>query len=103
MSATGRGSDTAAKNLPDSLQVESGKAKKRSGSRGRRRALETAEREIREIRNEANPLARRHMPIEERHVAPDELAARDWTRPLRVEGVAADIAAAYRLKRGEAR
>lgn len=103
MSATGLGADNADQTPSDSRTVESETGKKRSGSRGRRRALENAVRDRHDIRNERNPLARRHLPAEERHIAPDELAAKDWTRPLRVETVTLDVDAAYRAKRGEAR
>lgn len=67
-----------------------------------RRGLETAVRERHEIRNERNPLARRHMPAAERHIAPDELPAKDWTRKTRVDDLTVDVEHAYRLKRGEA-
>jgi hypothetical protein len=83
---------------------------KRAGNRGRgsvsavqRRALESAVRERHEIRNERNPLARRHMPLAEQHIAPDELPGKDRTRAHRVAAVTLDVDTAYRLKRGEAR
>lgn len=67
-----------------------------------RRQLEAAETEIREIRNERNPLARRHLPTGERHIPADELVAKDFTRPLRVERVQVDIDHRFAEKRGEA-
>lgn len=87
----------------DSRTVESEKAskRKRSGSRGARRKLEQAVRERMNIRNERDPLARRHMPAAERHIAPDEMPARDRSRPFRVEAVTLDVDRAYRIKRGE--
>lgn len=92
-----------------SREVEPYKPRKRtvSPSETRRKqerkrlALETAVAERHDIRNERNSLARRHRP--DAHIAPDELAAKDWTRPLRVEGITLDVDAAYRAKRGEAR
>lgn len=91
-----------------SRQVEPRKRRRTSPSDQRRkderkrRSLETAVRERHEIRNERNPLARRHMSAFERHIAPDELPAKDWTRKTRVEAVTTDVERAYRLKRGEA-
>lgn len=102
MSATGRGSDNAAQTSQRSQGSMRGSGKTRRGSRGKRRALESAVSERHDIRNERNPLARRHLGPEA-HIAPDEIAGRDWTRPLRVEAVTLDVDAAFRLKRGEPR
>lgn len=105
MSATGRGADIAAQTSHAPVTVDAGKAKTSRGTRGKRgarRALENAVLERHDIRNERNPLARRHLGPQA-HIAPDEMAARDWTRPLRVAQVTVDVDAAYRLKRGEAR
>jgi hypothetical protein len=76
--------------------------RKRTTAATKRRQLEAAVRERHDIRNERDPLARRHLGPDA-HIPPDELRAKDWTRPLRVEGVTLDIDAAYRLKRGEPR
>jgi hypothetical protein len=65
-----------------------------------RRSLEVAVQDRRDIRNEREPLARRHLPASERHIAPDEMAGRDWTRKHRVEAVTVDVEAAYEAKRG---
>lgn len=80
-------------------------ARPRGGNRGRkprqqRRTLETAVQDRRDIRNERDPLARRHLP--DAHIDPDLLPARDRTRGLRVEGVTVDVDYAYALKRGAA-
>lgn len=80
----------------------------RGGGRGRkartqRRALETAVQDRRDIRNEREPLARRHLPAGERHIDPDLLPAKDFTRARRVEAVTVDVEAAYETKRGAAR
>lgn len=76
--------------------------RKRTTGATQRRRLEAAVAERRDIRNERDPLARRHLPAGERHIAPDELPARDWSRPFRVETATEDVDRAYRLKRGEA-
>lgn len=68
-----------------------------------RRSLERAVADRHDIRNERDPLARRHLPASEQHIDPEVLPAKDWTRPLRVEVVTLDVDAAYRAKRGEQR
>lgn len=65
-----------------------------------RRGLEQAVQDRHDIRNERDPLARRHLPQGERHIAPDELPGRDWTRASRVESVTVDVEHAYAVKRG---
>lgn len=80
--------------------------KTRGGNRGRsgrtqRRQLEAAVAERRDIRNERDPLARRHLPAVERHIDPDLLPARDASRPQRVKAVTVDVEHAYAVKRGE--
>lgn len=67
-----------------------------------RRGLEAAEQDLRDIRNEREPLARRHLGAAA-HIAPDELPAKDWTRASRAAAVSLDVDAAYRIKRGEQR
>lgn len=66
-----------------------------------RRGVEQSVADRRDIRNERDPLARRHLPAGQRHIDPDLLPARDASRPQRVQAVTVDVERAYAVKRGE--
>lgn len=57
--------------------------------------IESKVHERHEAWSERDPLARRHMPAAERHIASDELPAKDWTRPDRTERLGDQIADLY--------
>lgn len=95
----------------DSRKVESTIPRKRKSSPSderrkearQRRGLEQAVQDRHDLRNERNPLARRHLPKDQVHIDPELLPAKDFTRGTRVAAVTVDVDAAYRIKRGAAR
>lgn len=93
----------------DSRKVESTIPRKRKSTPSderrkearQRRGLEQAVQDRHDLRNERNPLARRHLA--DAHIDPELLPAKDFTRGTRVAAVTVDVDAAYRIKRGEQR
>lgn len=79
--------------------------RKRSPSDARRDQARAAEHRLdvekavaarRDIRTERDPLARRHLlVVTERHIAADELLAKDRTRKARVEAATRDVDREY--------